>query len=536
MPTPSCEKLAGPVTRATAFAVALAIFAAFFILVCLIRSQEPLGLDQGLFACFARWIPRGWLPYRDLYDLKPPLQLYTFVLGFSLGGSTRSLWCFECAYLAGTLFACGVLVGRRFGKWAGLLSALFLFIGLWSPGFGGYWSRAQAEEFVTLPVLGAAFLALASLRRPRLALLTGLLVGLAGLYKIPAMGLAGAWCAFWFVMLGLRGGAQRILYMAAGMTLPWSAAFVWLWAHGIAEEFVGAVFVVYPRQAASEMGLGHVVVSAVRALATELPGPLLGAAIFFVLDRCRGKELSAWLGAWTVFALATVIMQRQLFPYHFLFAVPALAVAAAVACTGLAENLARGTGTRRMVSAIALLAIAGLTAWRTTSWVSGYGPSARLLWAKESRSAALLPFDVPGFSPRTEEAIARYLRDHTRPEQGVLVWGLAPGVYALADRHPITRYAFHKILLTEAPLSRSAPGLAARRKELIETILRDPPAYFVLGQNDANGFDRDDSRMSLLRFPQLADIIRRDYRAEINIGNFLLFRRDEVHNHTRGPE
>ena len=33
--------------------------------------------------------------------------------------------------------------------------------------------------------------------------------------------------------------------------------------------------------------------------------------------------------------------------------------------------------------------------------------------------------------------------------------------------------------------------------------------------------------MSLLRFSQLAEIIRRDYRAEINIGNFLLFRRDE---------
>jgi len=216
--------------------------------------------------------------------------------------------------------------------------------------------------------------------------------------------------------------------------------------------------------------------------------------------------------------------------------VPPLAVAAAVACTGLAENLARGTGKRRIVPAIALLAIAGLTAWRTAGWVSSYGPSARLLWANESRSAALLPFDVPGFSPRTEEAIARYLRDNTRPEQGVLVWGLAPGVYALADRHPITRYAFHKILLTEAPLSRSLPGLAARRKELIETVLRDPPAYFVLGQNDANGFDRDDSRISLLRFPQLAEIIRTDYRAEVNIGSFLLFRRDEVHNDARGPQ
>lgn len=98
----------------------------------------------------------------------------------------------------------------------------------------------------------------------------------------------------------------------------------------------------------------------------------------------------------------------------------------------------------------------------------------------------------------------------------------------MADRRPVTRYAFHKVLLTEAPLSRSVPGLAARRKELVDTFLRDPPAYFVLGQQDQNGFEPDDSRMSLLRFPQLADIIRRDYRAETNIGNFLLFRRADI--------
>ena len=47
----------------------------------------------------------------------------------------------------------------------------------------------------------------------------------------------------------------------------------------------------------------------------------------------------------------------------------------------------------------------------------------------------------------------------------------------------------------------------------------------MLGQNDANGFEPDESRVSLLRFPQLAEIVRRDYRAEKNIGNFLLFRR-----------
>ena len=185
----------------------------------------------------------------------------------------------------------------------------------------------------------------------------------------------------------------------------------------------------------------------------------------------------------------------------------------------------RGGGRGRRVAGAALLAIAGLLAWRMPDWASTYARSARLLTTPERRSELLQPFDVVGFSPRVEEELAAYLRLHTEPADGILIWGLAPGAYALADRHPITRYAFHKILLTEAPLSRSLPGLAMRRKELVGEVVRQRPAYFVLGHNDANGFEPDDSTMSLLRFPQLADVVRKDYQAEKSIGNFMLFRR-----------
>lgn len=524
----SAVSLGQPAGRRGAFVAAGALLVGSFVALVVIRWREPLALDQGLFACFGRWVPRGWLPYRDLFDPKPPLQLYTFALGFALGGSTQSMWGFEAVYLALTMAVAGVLVGRRFGRWAGLVAAACLFFGLWSPGFGGYWARAQAEELAALPSLVGAFLALGALARPRLALATGLAVGLAGLYKIPAMGLAGAWATFWLLRLGMRQALPRLAYLAAGVALPWAAAFIWFGAQGAGEDFVGALFP-FPSSMHHALGLGRgwlaTLGSAAGTLLGEVPWLVVAGLVGCVRVARESRALATWLSCFVGFAFATVVAQRQLNGYHFLFVIPALAVAAAVGCRSVAYDLRTQVGGRRLVGGAALGLLLVLVVLRVPAWCRGYGPSARLLGNPGDRARLLEPFDVIGFSPRIEEEVASYLRAHTRPEDGVLVWGLSPGIYALADRHPVTRYAFHKILLTEAPLSRNVPGLAFRRKELIDTLRRDPPAYLVLGQNDANGFEPDESRISLMRFPQLAAIVRDEYRAEKNIGNFLLFRR-----------
>jgi hypothetical protein len=349
--------------------VASLVLGLLFLALVVVRWREPLALDQGLFACFGRWIPRGWLPYRDLFDAKPPLQLYTFALGFALGGSTQSLWAFEAAYLALTMVVTGVGVGRLLGRWAGLGAAAFLWLGLWSPGLGGYWSRAQAEEFAALPTILAALLALRAVQRPRLALATGVLVGVAGLFKIPAMGPAGAWALFWLLRLGLRAGGARVLLMGAGMTLPWSAAFAWFSFHGAVDAFVGSVFPIYLQIAASVgRGWAATVVSAGGKLGGEVPALVLAALLGGALLARQRKELAVWLGGWTVVAFATVVVQRQLYPYHFLFAMPPLAIAAGAGCAGLAQEMAGAPGRRRRAAGAALALLVCLMAWQASAW------------------------------------------------------------------------------------------------------------------------------------------------------------------------
>src|SRR5262249_7676646 len=141
-----------------------------------IRRGEPLALDQGLFACFTRWVPRGWLPYRDLYDSKPPLFLYSYALANLFPGElTARIWWLEGLWLLSILLLTFFVTAKFWGRWAGLAAAALLFAGEWAPGWGGYWSRGQADEFLALPLLGAAWAAFCA--EEKMAFWAGLLTG-----------------------------------------------------------------------------------------------------------------------------------------------------------------------------------------------------------------------------------------------------------------------------------------------------------------------------------------------------------------------
>ncbi len=91
-----------------------------------LRSGEPLVLDKGLFACFA---PGGFraagLPYRDLFDSKPPqLFLYSYALAELLPGDiTHQVWWLDALWLTATMALTFFVACRQWGRWAGLAAA-----------------------------------------------------------------------------------------------------------------------------------------------------------------------------------------------------------------------------------------------------------------------------------------------------------------------------------------------------------------------------------------------------------------------------
>ena len=444
-----------------------AALALLFVAMLVVRRHEPLGVDQGLFACFAHWIPRGWLPYRDIFDSKPPLFLYSYALArlFPVG-TVGQIWCLEAAGLIATMWVAYATAKRAWGADAGLWAAALILIAEWTPGWGGWWARAQADELAALPMLAALYYA-------DRQFWSGFLVGVAGLFKIPAMAMAPA--------------VLRKPRFVVGLLTPWLMAAAWFAAHGAFGDFVKGVFE-YHRYNAAFIAppWSQVIVRFSRELIVNASLLLVLAAIGIARDSKR-------LLPFVILTLLVVMLERQLAGYQFLLAMPALAVAGARGAIALSR--------RKM------WILAPLFALTTFQWWSFYS------------------HEDYGANPPMEASAAEYLRAHTQASDGILVWGLAPSIYALSDRHPVTRYPFHKILYTEAPLSRMIPGLEERRAELLAQMDRDPPRYVLVGRRDQNGFEPEDSFTSLKHFPALDERLHNQYEFETEIGRFIVLRR-----------
>ncbi|MGZ5968500.1 MAG: hypothetical protein ACXWP4_12600, partial [Polyangiales bacterium] len=394
--------------------------------------------------------------------------------------------------------------------------------GLWSPAFGGFWSRAQAEELLALPMLLSAFFAWRAIDQEKWAFHAGLLAGLCGLFKIPSMAIAGAWAFAWFAYGPTVPALRKIARAFVGVAIPWAIAFAWFAAHRSTDRFIDAVFV-YHRHNAEFIAPAWTGVFRDFGV-TLLDGalPLLAAAVvaMWLFARRNAKEMP-FFGAWIVFTLAAIVLQRQLAGYHYLLAIPALSVAGGYAIA----VVLRGARLRRAFALVVVAPLAFIALRTAKTFADAYGPGAALAFGRIDRAEYLRRIQQGTYSCATEEEAAKYLREHTDKTQGIFVWGLSPGIYPLADRHPTTRYPFHKILFTEAPLSKMIPGLAARRSELLARLAQDPPAYILVGRGDSNGFEPMDSSSSLQRWPELRDLVARDYVLETRIGRFLVHKK-----------
>ncbi len=518
-----------------AFACTASVLALAFVAAHVIRLPEPLGIDQGLFACFARWVPRGWLPYRDLFDSKPPLFLYWWSASAMVPGQvTRAAWWWEGLWLAGTLGAAYALAARVWGRWEGLAAAALLFVGLWSPSWGGFWSRAQAEEVLALPMLASAWLAWRALDRAKLALWAGVLVGVCGLFKIPSMAIALAWAVTWLACGSWRGAAERVGLLVAGVCAPWALAFAWFAAHGATSSFVEGVFVYHRYNAAFITPPWGGVLTDFGAKVATGASVLLFPAVIGVLRLVRRRAREAhWVASWIVATMAAVVLQRQLAGYHYLLIVPALAMAGAYGLVDMVR-VARAADAR-LIAGVGIAALLLLTAREGAAWWRAYAPDLDYARGQLSRDVYLHAIQPGAFSMANEEQAAAWVHDHSAPGEGLLVWGLSPGIYALADRHPTTRFPFHKILMTDAPLSRMWPGLDERRARFLEGVRRDPPAYVLIGRGDANGFEPLDSFTSLKRFRELQTLLQNEYTPEAPLGRFLVLHRGTSPSIPPGP-
>jgi hypothetical protein len=489
-------------------------------------SRTPLGRDQGIFQYVAWALARGLVLYRDVHDVNGPLTPLVHRLLLALGGAndhtfrvldlviTGATFAFAGACLPGLGSGRSSRPARRGPDW--LERVAWAFAG-WVILDGqyllfGYWDLAQRESFFDWFMLPSVALQLVAQTPPPSTVADGarrqsrLLMTVGALSVIPWFGkptfvlFTIAQLIAFFADDGLalsRRRAVRAFLVGGALGLTFSIAF--LFAYGDVMAFVRVELVdipalyrfIWPRSAADIFSNPWCITQAIFAIA--------GAVVFLSLvllgempPRVVGLALVP------VFALGSVVVQAKGFPYHFHPVTAGVHLQWLAFAAWLTE---RSRVTRRRLAMVRLAPIAlGVALALRVAGAMEDSPHVRATWmlwgaaTREQRStrAYFARFPESDFFPFELRQAADYVRDHTKPDDRVQVYGMDPYVLFLAGRLSATPYIYAYDLDVDTALAGGSGGAPddvqsariagirdAHEADLLTRLEASPPAAFV---------------------------------------------------------
>lgn len=207
--------------------------------------QQIPDTDSAIFQYFGQRMREGQLPYRDIYDHKPPSIFYLEYLGLSLGGGSRwGIWALEVIAVGSAALLAYAALRRFIGSFAAWIASAGFLANLTFVFEGGNLTEEYALPFQ----FAAIYLFLDMETRRRVGLrpfLIGVALACASTLKQP---LAGPVIAIAILMLANRiqqrnwHGLLDFVWLGLGFTLVWAGWFAWFAFKGILPEFWEAAF------------------------------------------------------------------------------------------------------------------------------------------------------------------------------------------------------------------------------------------------------------------------------------------------------
>ncbi|HOU89441.1 MAG TPA: glycosyltransferase family 39 protein [Polyangiaceae bacterium] len=517
---------------------------ALIVFSCLQVLLFSFGRDQSIYAMVGDGILQGRMPYRDVWDFKPPGVFLAYALAQAVFGKTMlAVRLLEVAGLLGVAFAFRrlaelVLEQRRVGDVAAAIAV-----------FGHaqleFWHTGQPEAFGGFLVVYAVLLAFGEPPGRRRFLQwggVGALFGAAFLFKPTIAG--GAFVAALvlarreLVRTGRSRSAALPLLVAGGASLlPIAACAAWFWLAGAWAELSWTMFVftpgysaLFPYYTAAEAFYYALHEALFRFTPVVAVGFL--AAISIRPLHSRERELLLVLLGIVAVNLAGVAMQNKFFQYHYSATLLLVSFISGVGIYKLWRRML-GAGAGGVTALVAfLLLVLGMR-----PIVHDLGDS---FWA---RSARRLRYLAHPHSPEAQEALDRdlyrvadFVLDDDRavalelqarvPEGApIFVWGFEPAIYWLAERPAASRFIYDVPQRTEWQRDRS-------RATLLRDLAARPPAAIVVQSGDrfprVTG-DSLDSAAALATFPELLRLLREEFTYVGEVRSFGLYvRRTEA--------
>ena len=418
---------------------------ALFALLCLWHValrwhglRLPLTYDEGDYSYVAKVWSAGGLPYRDVFDQKPP-NIY---LLYRLGLPPRYLAIAFCWATMALLFLMTPKTWKPAARWAGPA----VYAALSTTPIGDYGFAANTEVFL------AGFTALAAWALVNRRLwLCGLACGAALMTKQTAI-----WTVLAFAVFCDR---KKVVHFAANLAVIPALWLAYFFARGGSPAFLADAVTGNMRYAAIASGapgfwfaqlrwfFGFV---APRFLIGDWPAYALALAGLKMTQAGRKQPLETLAALWLGTALCGAFTGLFLFPHYFLQAAPALALLAAVGVQRLAEKYPK----RPWPGLVVFLALYPAAAHAQTYFLTRPLATAKRL---------LYPNPLYESIP-----IADYIREHSAPEDTLYIYGSETQIYVYAQRFCATPYSY------SYPFTLFAESQAVVDRELAAVALTRP--------------------------------------------------------------
>jgi hypothetical protein len=178
---------------------------------------------------------------------------------------------------------------------------------------------------------------------------------------------------------------------------------------------------------------------------------------------------------WLVFACVGVIGGGNFHNHYYQQLVPPLALLAGIGGAGLLRDRANWRTARTSTGMMAAIAVALVATVAVTAplWFDSGDAQARTVFPGDPHL-------------RTDAAVVRYVRAHTRPGQRIFVMWAAADIYYLADRDPSLRYMwFRNIQAIPGALGQARRMLAGPHPPALVVEINAPASIDPSGQTEA---------------------------------------------------
>ncbi len=508
------------------------------------------GRDQGIYAAVAEGIVDGRMPYRDVWDFKPPGIFLIFALAQALFGKTMlGVRILEVTGLIATVFAFqrlgGALTGRRS---VGLIAAA---VAAHVHAQLEFWHTAQPETFggyLTVWALALTVTHVAGPRRWRRYAVVGVLFGVAFLFK-PPLGGGALVCAAYaarheMLTSGSRKAALKpFVVMGLSSLAPIALCGLWFVAKSAWTELYWTLFVFTPGYTAlgwensSVTGMYyHAFTEGFFKYSALLPAGVV-AAIALLPAHFREREGVFLVVGVIAMHLAGIAMQGKFFPYHYGATLPLIAFVSAIGIRKVWSRCTRGGfgGVLAFFSFVGVLVVTRSavrdvpgTYWQRTGIRMRALLSGQVLRDRKVLDKQL--YFVADYNLQADRDVALELKRSTEPGDPVFVWGFEPAIYWISDRPAGTRFVYNVPQRVSWDRSRA-------RAELLKDLDRTRPKMFVVQRNDVFPFvtgDTLDSRGALGTFPELMAVLQQRYELVKRIEDFDIYKKRVARSASRG--